>query len=104
MKTAFNAWKLNKVKTFLTAGFYLCRVEDRNDQKIQKMRRYVEAFSKEDEKQKEGWEKTDTTKEFSGIPLIEPNNSSGFSNKGSLTGWDMIRHGVLGLDIEQKEL
>lgn len=65
---------------------HLYRVEDRNDLKMQKMRRYVEAFSKEDEKEKEGLEKTDTTKEY----------------LGSLTGWEMIRHSLLGLDMEQK--
>ncbi|CAM9302931.1 unnamed protein product [Lampetra planeri] len=44
----------------LTERWYL-RVEDRNDPMFQKMRRYIKAFSKEDDKEKEeDLEKTDT--------------------------------------------
>uniref|UniRef100_A0A3Q1IUS1 Ion transport domain-containing protein n=1 Tax=Anabas testudineus TaxID=64144 RepID=A0A3Q1IUS1_ANATE len=81
------------------------RVEDRNDQKIQKMRRYVEAFARDDDKQKDGLEKTDTTKEsVSGVPVFTSKDSNGFNSRGSLTGWEMIRHSLLGLESEQKEL
>uniref|UniRef100_A0A4W6D8Q8 Transient receptor potential cation channel, subfamily V, member 6 n=1 Tax=Lates calcarifer TaxID=8187 RepID=A0A4W6D8Q8_LATCA len=75
------------------------RVEDRNDPMFQKMRRYIKAFTKEDEKEMEGLEKTDMIKgSSSGTPKLRPKN-----NKKTLTGWQMIRHSALGLEMEQKE-
>lgn len=68
---------------------------------LQKMRRYVKAFSKDDEKE----EKTDTIKgSISGTPKLRPKNRGGFNNRRSLTGWQMIRHSALGLEMEQEEL
>ncbi|XP_039973448.1 transient receptor potential cation channel subfamily V member 6 [Xiphias gladius] len=79
------------------------RVEDRNDSMLQKMRRYIKAFSKEDEKETEGFEKTDTIKgSSSGSPNLRPKNKGGF-NRRTLTGWQMIRHSALGLEMEQEE-
>ncbi|KAK5862140.1 hypothetical protein PBY51_017568 [Eleginops maclovinus] len=80
------------------------RVEDRNDPMLQKMRRYVKAFSKEEEKEKEGLEKTDTMKgSISGTPKLRPKNRGGLNNRKSLTGWQMIRHSTLGLEMEQED-
>lgn len=78
-----------------------CRVEDRNDPMLQKMRRYVKAFSRDEEKE----EKTDTLKgSNSGTPQLRPKNRGGFTNRRSLTGWQMIRHSALGLEFGQEEL
>lgn len=67
---------------------------------MQKMRRYIKAFSKDDEK--EEMEKTDSTKgSISGTPKLRP-KKSGFSNTRSLPGWHMIRHSALGLQMEQE--
>lgn len=68
---------------------------------FQKMRRYIKAFSREDEKE----EKSDTTKgSSSGTPRLRPKNRGGFNNRRSLTGWQMIRHSALGLEMGQEEL
>lgn len=84
------------MSTFLLS----CRVEDRNDPMLQKMRRYIKAFSKDDEKE----EKTDTTKaSLPGSPQLRPKNRGRFTNRRSLTGWQMIRHSALGLEIGQEE-
>lgn len=67
---------------------------------LQKMRRYIKAFSKEDEKE----EKTDTIKgSISGTPKLRPKNKGGHNNRKSLTGWQMIRHSALGLEMEHEE-
>ncbi|XP_029593113.1 transient receptor potential cation channel subfamily V member 6 [Salmo trutta] len=67
------------------------RVEERNDPLVQKMRRYVQAFSKDEDqsKEREETENTDTSK----AP----------GNRKSLAFWQMIRHSALGLDMEQEE-
>lgn len=65
---------------------------------MQKMRRYIQAFSKEEEKEKEGLEKTDTAKES-----IPENPKLRFKNRRSLAGWQMIRHSALGYDMEPEE-
>uniref|UniRef100_A0A4W5QBL1 Transient receptor potential cation channel, subfamily V, member 6 n=1 Tax=Hucho hucho TaxID=62062 RepID=A0A4W5QBL1_9TELE len=59
------------------------RVEDRNDPLVQKMRRYVQAFSKDEDqsKEREEMENTDTSK--------------GPGNRKSLAFWQMIRHSAL---------
>lgn len=76
-------------------------MEDRNDPMLQKMRRYVKAFSRDEEKE----EKTDTLKASnSGTPQLRPKNRGGFTNRRSLTGWQMIRHSALGLEFGQEEL
>ncbi|XP_072250163.1 transient receptor potential cation channel subfamily V member 6 [Leuresthes tenuis] len=82
----------------LKERWYL-RVEDRNDPMMQKMRRYVKVFSKEDEKEKEGPEKSDTMK---GTPMLRPKNK-GCNNRRALAGWEVIRHSALGLEMEQQE-
>ncbi|KAM4601327.1 transient receptor potential cation channel subfamily V member 6 [Polymixia lowei] len=90
----------------LRERWYL-RVEDRNDPMVQKMRRYIQAFSRDDDNggQKEELEKTDTSKgTVPGSPKLRPKHRGGFNfNRKSLTGWQMIRHSALGLDIEQEE-
>lgn len=84
--------------TTFSLHLHLCRVEDRNDPMLQKMRRYIKAFSKDDEKE----EKTDTMKgSMSGTPKLRPKNRGGFNNRKSLTGWQMIRHSALGLEMGQ---
>lgn len=70
---------------------------------LQKMRRYIKAFSREDEK--EGLEKMDTMKgSSSGTPTLRPKNRGGFANGKTLTGWQMIRHSALGLEMEPEQL
>ncbi|KAM8870787.1 transient receptor potential cation channel subfamily V member 6 [Spinachia spinachia] len=78
----------------LMERWYL-RVEDRNDPMLQKMRRYVKAFSKEEEK--EGLEKTDSTKgSVSGSPKLRRKNST-----KSHAGWETIRQSAMGLEMQQ---
>lgn len=68
---------------------------------LQKMRRYIKAFSKDDEKE----EKVDEMKgSMPGTPKLRPKNRGGFNNRRSLTGWQMIRHSALGLEPGQEEL
>lgn len=69
----------------------LCRVEERNDSMMQKMRRYVNVFSKEDEKETEGDENSDFK-----VPL-----KLRLKNKGGW--WELVRHSTLGLEMEQDE-
>lgn len=65
-----------------------------------KMRRYIKAFTNEDEKE----EKTDTMKgSMAGTPKLRPKNKAGFNNRKSLSGWQMIRNSALGLEIGQEE-
>uniref|UniRef100_A0A8C7GKM5 Transient receptor potential cation channel, subfamily V, member 6 n=1 Tax=Oncorhynchus kisutch TaxID=8019 RepID=A0A8C7GKM5_ONCKI len=81
------------------------RVEDRNDPLVQKMRRYVQAFSNDEDqsKEREEMENTDTSK-GPGSPLIRPKHRGGIDgNRKSLACWQMIRHSALGLDVEQEE-
>lgn len=67
---------------------------------LQKMRRYIKVFSKEDEKD----EKTDTVKgSISGTPQLRSKTRGGFINRKSLMGWQMIRHSALGLEFGQEE-
>ncbi|KAM7421009.1 hypothetical protein PAMA_015281 [Pampus argenteus] len=84
----------------LRERWYL-RVEDRNDTMMQKMRRYIKVFSKDDEK--DIMEKTDSMKEsISEAPKLRP-KKSGFSNTETLSGWQMIRHSALGFQMEQEK-
>lgn len=65
---------------------------------LQKMRRYVKAFSKEEEK--EGLEKTDTTKGYSSeSPKLRRKNST-----RSHAGWQVIRDSAIGLEMQPLEL
>uniref|UniRef100_A0A3Q1GR37 Transient receptor potential cation channel, subfamily V, member 6 n=1 Tax=Acanthochromis polyacanthus TaxID=80966 RepID=A0A3Q1GR37_9TELE len=80
----------------LKERWYL-RVEDRNDPMMQKMRRYIKAFSREDEK--DGAEKSDTTKEGA---KLRP-KAGGPNNRRAMAGWEMIRNSALGLEVEQEE-
>lgn len=75
----------------LNERWYL-RVEDRNDPMMQKMRRYIKAFSKEDEKEKEGLENSDTAK-----------GSLKLRNKKAGEMWEVIRHSALGLEMEKEK-
>uniref|UniRef100_A0A4W5QIB0 Transient receptor potential cation channel, subfamily V, member 6 n=1 Tax=Hucho hucho TaxID=62062 RepID=A0A4W5QIB0_9TELE len=80
------------------------RVEDRNDPLVQKMRRYVQAFSKDEDqsKEREETENTDMSK-GPGSPLIRPKHRGGIDgDRKSLACWQMIRHSALGLDVEQE--
>ncbi|XP_026173248.1 transient receptor potential cation channel subfamily V member 6 [Mastacembelus armatus] len=85
------------LKYGLKERWYL-RVEDRNDLTMQKMRRYIQAFSKEDEKKKEGLDKSDLTNE-SGIVKLRSKNM----DRKALTGWQVIRNSTLGLEMQQVE-
>ncbi|KAL6109336.1 trpv6 [Pungitius sinensis] len=80
----------------LMERWYL-RVEDRNDQMLQKMRRYVMAFSKEEEK--EGLEKDTAKGSISGSPKLRRKNST-----RSNAGWQIIRESAMGLEMQQHEL
>ncbi|XP_011604136.2 transient receptor potential cation channel subfamily V member 6 isoform X1 [Takifugu rubripes] len=82
----------------LKERWYL-RVEDRNDPLFQKMRRYIKAFSKEDDTDA----KTDTTKDFIPEPTQFGLKTTESLNRKSLTGWQMIRHSTLGLELGQEE-
>uniref|UniRef100_A0AAY5KS89 Transient receptor potential cation channel, subfamily V, member 6 n=1 Tax=Esox lucius TaxID=8010 RepID=A0AAY5KS89_ESOLU len=61
------------------------RVEDRNDVTLQKMSRYIQAFSKDDDQGKEcvQTESADTSKDYIN------------ENRKSVVHWQMIRHSVL---------
>lgn len=59
---------------------------------MQKMRRYIKAFSKEDEKEKEGLENSDTAK-----------GSLKLRNKKAGEMWEVIRHSALGLEMEKEK-
>ncbi|TWW79150.1 Transient receptor potential cation channel subfamily V member 5, partial [Takifugu flavidus] len=82
----------------LKERWYL-RVEDRNDPLFQKMRRYIKAFSKEDDTDA----KTDTTKDFIPEPTQFGLKTTESLNRKSLTGWQMIRHSTLGLEFGQED-
>lgn len=71
---------------------------------MQKMRRYIKAFSKDDEKEKEGLDKSDSMKgSKAGSPRLRPKNRE--ERRGRpLSGWQIIRHSALGLDMDQYEL
>ncbi|CAB1334472.1 unnamed protein product [Coregonus sp. 'balchen'] len=82
------------------------RVEDRNDPLVQKMRRYIQAFSKDEDQSKEHEEMENTDMSKGPVtPLNRPKHSGGIDgNRKSLACWQMIRHSTLGLDVEQEEL
>ncbi|KAL0985135.1 hypothetical protein UPYG_G00153310 [Umbra pygmaea] len=66
------------------------RVEDRNDPVLQKMSRFIDAFSKDD----------DQCKEFG---RTENTDASKTENRKSIVHWQMIRHSILGLETENEE-
>lgn len=68
---------------------------------MQKMRRYVKAFSREDEKEKVGFEKTDKMKKSTSVNAPVRSKNSGKS-KASLSGWQMIRLSALGYEMERE--
>ncbi|XP_037129116.1 transient receptor potential cation channel subfamily V member 6 [Syngnathus acus] len=76
----------------LTERWYL-RVEDRNDPLMQKMRRYIKVFAREDEKE----EQEGTEKARKGNVKVTPRNTR------SLTGWQLIRQSALGGNGELEE-
>lgn len=68
---------------------------------VQKMRRYIQAFAKDDDS---GKEKEEPEKTIPGSPRLRPKHRGGLNlNRKSLTGWQMIRHSALGLGMEQEE-
>lgn len=70
---------------------------------MQKMRRYVKAFSKEEKKEKEEFDKTDTMKGSAlETPTIRPKNNGRLNTKGRLSGWQMIRLSALGFEMERQ--
>ncbi|XP_061771360.1 transient receptor potential cation channel subfamily V member 6 [Nerophis ophidion] len=77
----------------LKERWYL-RVEDRNDPMMQKMRRYIKVFSRDEEKDQEEAQKPDPK------PKVRP------QNRRCLSGWQMIRQSTLGLkkQLEEGEL
>lgn len=67
---------------------------------MQKMRRYIKAFSKDTDKEKDESGKTDKTKgSSSGSPNSRPKNSG--KSKASLA-WQMIRLSALGYEMERE--
>uniref|UniRef100_A0A7N6BHP9 Ion transport domain-containing protein n=1 Tax=Anabas testudineus TaxID=64144 RepID=A0A7N6BHP9_ANATE len=65
------------------------------------LRRYVKAFSREDEKEKVGFEKTDKMKKSTSVNAPVRSKNSGKS-KASLSGWQMIRLSALGYEMERE--
>lgn len=61
------------------------------------MRRYIKAFSKEEDTDAK------TMKDFIPEPAQFRLKTTGFPNRKSLTGWQMIRHSTLGLEFGQEE-
>ncbi|XP_067094408.1 transient receptor potential cation channel subfamily V member 6 [Osmerus mordax] len=86
----------------LEERWYL-RVEDRNNPLVQKMRRYMSAFSKDDEASKEEAAKeADKAKETS--RAVRPPKFRGIlSPNRRLTGWEIIRNSALGLEPDPEE-
>ncbi|KAM8847137.1 transient receptor potential cation channel subfamily V member 6 [Synchiropus picturatus] len=79
----------------LRERWYL-RVEDRNDPMMQKMRRYIKAFSKEDEKEEEKNDPTAREADAVGFSKLRP-------RRRPMSGWQVIRHSALGLDLEPEQ-
>ncbi|KAI5620436.1 transient receptor potential cation channel subfamily V member 6 isoform X1 [Silurus asotus] len=78
------------------------RVEDRNDQFMQKIRRYVNLFAKNDDSDnKEESQKSDTTNEAADIKGLQNDSLNG--NRKSLLCWQIIRNSLLGLELENEE-
>nr|AAR19087.1 epithelial Ca2+ channel [Procambarus clarkii] len=81
---------------------WFLRVEDRNDPLVQKMRRYVKAFSNKEDDHEQPAEKE--AMRCQGLePIWFELKTTGSPNRKSLTGWQMIRHSTLGLDLGQEE-
>ena len=80
------------------------RVEDRNDPLVQKMRRYISVFTKDDDqvRHKEEPEKIDPSSDpVSGEALTKPIQRGGANpNRKSLRGWQKIRQSTLGFDTD----
>ncbi|TSR75264.1 Transient receptor potential cation channel subfamily V member 6 [Bagarius yarrelli] len=78
------------------------RVEDRNDQFMQKIRRYVNVFSKNDESDKrEENERNDMNHDPADIKSMQSDGSNG--NRKSMLCWQIIRHSLLGLELENED-
>ncbi|XP_046704129.1 transient receptor potential cation channel subfamily V member 6 isoform X2 [Silurus meridionalis] len=78
------------------------RVEDRNDQFMQKIRRYVNLFAKNDDSENnEESQKIDTTNEAADTKGIQNDSLNG--NRKSLLCWQIIRNSLLGLELENEE-
>lgn len=67
------------------------------------MLRYIKAFSKEDDTDAKTDAKTDTKEDFIPEPALFRLKTTGFPNRKSLTGWQMIRNSTLGLEFGQEE-
>lgn len=77
------------------------RVEDRSDQFMQKVRRYVNVLSKnEDSDKKEGSERKGMAREPADIKHMQNDSSNG--NRKSVLCWQIVRHSLLGLDIDNE--
>lgn len=77
-------------------------MEDRNDQFMQKIRRYVNLFSKNDESdKKEGGERNDMAHESVDMKSMQNDGSNG--NRKSVLCWQIIRHSLLGLELENED-
>ncbi|XP_030639337.1 transient receptor potential cation channel subfamily V member 6 [Chanos chanos] len=81
------------------------RVEDRNDSLVQKIRRYIHVFSKDEEpaREKQDGEKSDGFGDpVAGDSPATPSEIGRASQKGQ-RGWEMIRKSALGLEAENEE-
>ncbi|XP_028984799.1 transient receptor potential cation channel subfamily V member 6 [Betta splendens] len=78
---------------------WFLRVEDRNDPKMHKMRRYIKAFAKDDKNKSKDSEKTDAKK---GSPGLRSKSSGGLNSVGRLSGWQLIRLSALGYEMENQ--
>ncbi|XP_062847845.1 transient receptor potential cation channel subfamily V member 6 [Trichomycterus rosablanca] len=78
------------------------RVEERNDQFVQKIRRYANVFSKNYESdKKDGSEGSDMTPDLSDMKNMDEDRAN--NNRKSVLCWQIIRHSLLGLEIEKGE-
>lgn len=90
------------MQTFLILHCTYFRVEDRNDQFMQKVRRYVNVFAKNDDSdKKDGHEGLDMAHDAADTKSMQ--NDSTDAKRKSLICWQIVRHSLLGLDLENEE-
>ncbi|KAF4088354.1 hypothetical protein AMELA_G00082100 [Ameiurus melas] len=81
---------------------WFLRVEDRNDQFMQKIRRYVNVLAKNDDSdKKEGSERNDMAHDPATTKSMQNDSSNG--NRKSVLCWQIIRQSLLGLEMENTE-
>ncbi|XP_066539520.1 transient receptor potential cation channel subfamily V member 6 [Hoplias malabaricus] len=84
------------------------RVEDRNDQYVQKIRRYANVFAKMEElEKKENERENESEKNGNNDSAVEekssPKKDASHPDRKSLQCWEVIRQSVLSTDLENEE-